>query len=162
MARQHLEIWATADTEAAMLRNISDLPEDDFADHGADECKRIYGLLGPAKEVPVRSWSNQKFLIQLFPSKSLSLGRLCVQRTHANLLIRKANRDDTPISWEELQQIKDDVGFGDYYCVEIYPPNADCVNVSNMRHLWLVPTDLLPFAWHRSDGPNFFNNRAGD
>ena len=43
------------------------------------------------------------------------------------------------ISWEVLQQIKNDVFGEDVLAVEVYPPQDDVVNRSNMRHLWASP-----------------------
>lgn len=45
----------------------------------------------------------------------------------------------SPLSWEELQEGKRDLGFGDCLAVEIYPPDAEVVNEANIRHLWVLP-----------------------
>jgi len=49
------------------------------------------------------------------------------------------------ITWEELQEIKNTVGYADQDCIELFPKKEDVVNVSNMRHLWVV--DQIDFAW---------------
>lgn len=46
------------------------------------------------------------------------------------------------ITWDQLQTIKSELGFGDWYAVEVYPANADLVNDANMRHLWMLETRL--------------------
>lgn len=113
-------------------------------------------VLGKAPLIyPTRAWKSRRFVVQLYEEPHRV--RLSVQRAGANAYIRPQNRDRRPISWEELMEVKRDVGFGDCWAVEVYPPEEDAVNVSDMRHLWLV--DDVPFAWRRSDGPNFFNNR---
>lgn len=43
------------------------------------------------------------------------------------------------LTWDELQAIKRDVGFGDWYGFEIYPPDQQVVNAANIRHLWISP-----------------------
>lgn len=54
------------------------------------------------------------------------------------------------ISWDELQHIKSVIGFPDRMAVEIYPKDADIVNVANMRHLWVLD-EPLPIGWTRGD-----------
>jgi hypothetical protein len=44
--------------------------------------------------------------------------------------------------------IKNAVGYQDRDAVEVYPSQTDVVNVSNMRHLWILP-EKLDFAWRR-------------
>jgi len=53
------------------------------------------------------------------------------------------------ITWEELQDIKNQVGYAKHDCVEIFPMECDEVNVSNMRHLWVMP-EPLPYAWRKA------------
>jgi len=50
------------------------------------------------------------------------------------------------ITWEELQSLKDQSGYGNCCAVEIYPPNKDIVNVANMRHLW-IPVEDPKYRW---------------
>ena len=39
-------------------------------------------------------------------------------------------------------QVKREIGFGDWYALEIFPRDGDIVNVANMRHLWMLATPL--------------------
>lgn len=48
------------------------------------------------------------------------------------------------VSWDTLQAIKSDLGFADAWAVEVYPPDDAVVNLTNMRHLWIMPSD---YAW---------------
>ncbi len=48
------------------------------------------------------------------------------------------------ITWDELQQLKDERLGTDATAVEFYPPAQSVVDELNMRHLWEVPQDLLP------------------
>ena len=50
------------------------------------------------------------------------------------------------ITWEELQEIKNEIGYEKFDCVEVYPAQKDEVNVSNMRHLWVME-EPVTFAW---------------
>ncbi len=54
------------------------------------------------------------------------------------------------MTWEELQEIKRQVGIGDFFAVEIFQRDKDIVNVANMRHLWVLP-DPLDFGWMTSE-----------
>lgn len=51
--------------------------------------------------------------------------------------------DNTPASWEELQEIKKEV-FGDYNMVEIYPKENNIINNANVRHLYYLKGVSLP------------------
>lgn len=60
----------------------------------------------------------------------------------------QANLEQDGISWDALQEIKGAVGYADRDAVEIYPRDADVVNVANMRHLWITP-EPIAFAWRK-------------
>ncbi|MGO8746204.1 MAG: hypothetical protein ACLQNE_09460 [Thermoguttaceae bacterium] len=53
------------------------------------------------------------------------------------------------ITWDELQQIKDEYLGPDVSAVEFYPPADGVVNELNMRHLWEVPNEMLPMRSRR-------------
>jgi len=48
------------------------------------------------------------------------------------------------VTWDQLQQIKDEYLGPEAAAVEFYPPATNVVNELNMRHLWEVPEDWLP------------------
>ncbi len=87
-------------------------------------------------------WRSREFLAQLYGHESLP--RLSVTRTSI-----KGDRWADGITWDELQRVKSECGFGGVDAVEVYPPDCDVVNVGNLRHLWLMPAPL-PFAWRRA------------
>lgn len=65
-----------------------------------------------------------------------------------SLLVQVYDDGEWPeLNWEDLQQAKQECGFGSSWAVELYPPDIDVVNVANMRHLWLVPEPK--FGWKR-------------
>ena len=53
------------------------------------------------------------------------------------------------IPWDDLQTIKNELLGKDATCVEVYPAEHELVNEANIRHLWEVPGDFLPFGLHR-------------
>ena len=87
-------------------------------------------------------WRSREYLVQVFEPKNGGQ-RMTVSRTSV-----EAGMWRDGISWDELQLLKRQCGFGDFWAVEIYPADADIVNVSNMRHLWILafPPD---FAWRK-------------
>lgn len=94
----------------------------------------------------IEVWASNRFLVQIF-EESEGVLRLSVNRVDVD---REGNwRQD--ISWDDLQGIKRAVGRGDRYAVEVYPMDADMVNVANMRHLWVLPVPL-PVGWFRRGG----------
>lgn len=97
-------------------------------------------------DAPSFVWRSRDFVVQLFADPSGKL-RLSVNRTELD----STGRWKDGITWDDLQRLKGEAGFGQLQAVEIYPPDGDVVNVSNMRHLWLM-AEPLPFAW-KNDVP---------
>ena len=94
----------------------------------------------------LRVWESSEFLVQMHAAQFPVLCRLTVNRTEI------VNEDwRAGISWEELQAIKRACGFGDRDAVEVYPADADIVNVGNLRHLWVFEVPLR-FAWRARGG----------
>lgn len=98
--------------------------------------------MGPQKAV----WRSRSFLVQVFDATSPAIARLSVNRTTL-----RGERWEDGISWDELQAIKNDCGYGIHDAVEVYPDARDVVNVANMRHLWILE-EKLPFAWRKKGG----------
>lgn len=95
----------------------------------------------------IEVWRSNKFLAQVFREEGEVL-RVSVCRAAIN---SEGSRWEDGISWEELQQVKREIGRGDKWAVEIYPADIDTVNVANMRHLWLL-SEAPAFAWRREAG----------
>lgn len=71
--------------------------------------------------------------------------RVSVNRT---LIEEETGRWVDGITWDELQEIKAQIGRQDAWAVEIHPPTDEVVDVANMRHLWLL--DEAPaYGWRR-------------
>ncbi|WP_051284266.1 DUF7694 domain-containing protein [Desulforegula conservatrix] len=95
----------------------------------------------------VEVWISRAFLVQVV-HESLDGYRLSVCRTS----VTAGGQYVDGITWEELQDIKRQVGMGDKYAIEVYPRDQDIVNVANMRHLFVLPQPLRIGWFKRSDG----------
>ncbi len=92
---------------------------------------------------PFEVWRSQAFRAQLFREPG-GWERVTVNRNAG------PNSHCFPdgISWDELQQIKAQIGRGERWAAELYPPEDEVVNIANMRHLWLLD-ERPPFGWTR-------------
>jgi hypothetical protein len=70
------------------------------------------------------------------------------KQTFRRLVVEKRSGKDK-IPWDVLQEIKNDLLGHEVVCVEVYPAEPNLVNEYNLRHLWEVPEDFLPFGLHR-------------
>jgi hypothetical protein len=96
---------------------------------------------------PLQCWRSSKYAVQLYNETAYpGMKRLSICRA----TVGTSGRWNDGLTWDELQAIKREVGFGDWYAIEVYPRDQDIVNVSNMRHLWLMPKPL-PIGWFKED-----------
>lgn len=96
---------------------------------------------------PIAAWRNNTFLVQAFAAPN-DVIRLSVNKTSVKGFTKKLHPIwSDGITWEELQAIKSELGYGQMWAVECYPPDDQVVNVANMRHLWLLPKPPN-FGWH--------------
>ena len=79
-----------------------------------------------------RAWRSRDYIVQEFIEAG-GVVRLSINRTKLN-----GNRWLDGIAWEEIQAIKNELGFFAQCAVELYPPVLDEINVGNMRHIWLL------------------------
>lgn len=89
-------------------------------------------------------WRSRTFLVQKFKAPPPALVRLSINRTTLS-----GDRWADNITWDELQAVKNEIGFFAQDAVEVYPPMRDVVNVANIRHLWIM-AEPLGFAWRRA------------
>jgi hypothetical protein len=94
-------------------------------------------------------WRSNRLLVQVCEEPGV-IARVSVNRT----LLGDDGRFVDGLTWEDLQAVKDAVGFAGFDAVEVYPRAADIVNVANMRHLWVLFDDSLPFAWRNMKQPD--------
>lgn len=91
-----------------------------------------------------RVWRSQGFLVQQYELANEPI-RLSINRAR----LADNGRWVDGITWDEIQRLKRECGYGDRYACELYPDDRDLVDVANVRHIWLL--DEAPsFAWRRS------------
>lgn len=84
---------------------------------------------------PLNVWLSNDYLAVLYEQRANGWRRLTVNRTRRDS--RRNWRDG--ITWDELQRVKNECLGEDVWCVENYPSEDKLVNVSNMRHLFVMP-----------------------
>jgi len=91
----------------------------------------------------VKVYQNPVFFVQVYENPT----RITVSKNKHKMSIRGPIWEDG-ITWDQLQDIKDSIGYADKWFVELYPPIDEVVNVANMRHLWLIdaPKD---YGWDK-------------
>lgn len=96
------------------------------------------------RENLIEVWMNRYFLVQIYREEN-GVKRLSILRAALKNDMGWADR----ITWDELQEIKNQCGFSDMAAVEVFPPSCDVVNVANMRHLWVLPS-VPSYCWRKS------------
>lgn len=84
-----------------------------------------------ARQAPKEGW-RRYYRVDIFPGQ-----------TYTRLRIQKRSGRDG-ITWDVLQQIKNDVLGEDVWAIEIFPPTSELVNEINARHLWTWAQPSLP------------------
>lgn len=92
---------------------------------------------------PTRVWRSRGFMVQQFERLGQPV-RLTIQRT----TLRADGEWMDEITWDDLQRIKREIGYGDRFAVEAYPEDRDVVNIANLRHLWLM-SETPAWAWRK-------------
>lgn len=108
------------------------MPEEDWPKSSDPRVKRI------------QVFRSRRYLVQIFEEDNFMLRMSACRST-----IDVNGRWEDGLTWDELQELKQEVGFGTAWAMEIYPPSARVVNVANMRHLWIMPQGVPPtFGWN--------------
>lgn len=94
----------------------------------------------------IEVWNSKRFLVQVFSENEGAL-RVSVCRTQ----IDDAGNWMTNISWDDLMQIKRDIGRAQFCALEVLPADYDIVNVANMRHFWILKDQF--FGWRNDRAP---------
>lgn len=94
--------------------------------------------------IPVKVWRSADYLAVLYVQRTDGMRRLAVNSTRRTANRKRQSGTDwrDGITWDELQRVKNECLGEDVWCVEVYPPESEKVDVSNMRHLW--PLDEAP------------------
>ena len=90
-------------------------------------------------------WTNKDFLVQI--NKEASGIRITINKLIYKVIKGEPIWDDG-ISWDQIQEIKSLVGYGDKWAVECFPPDQEVVNVANMRHIWIL-NNPPEYGWHK-------------
>lgn len=91
----------------------------------------------------VKAYRNKHFLVQVF--KEQFAIRLSINKAEIN---KTGTRWQDGITWDEIQNIKNKMGYGNSCAVEIYPPEKEKVDVANIRHIFILK-EAPPFMWKR-------------
>lgn len=113
---------------------MTPLPDDQWPPQGLTALCKSRGNL-------IEVWRSKEFLCQVFQEPN-NIVRLSVLRIE----MEKNGHWKDGISWDDLMRVKNEVGRGTAFAIEMYPADKDVVNVSNIRHLWIL-TEPLPFMW---------------
>lgn len=90
----------------------------------------------------IELWRSSTFLVQVHEHNE------AVLRVSTATVDKQKIPDRLP--WPVLQRLKREIGRGDWEAVEIFPADADQVNVDDMRHLWVFKNGMkLPFGFMR-------------
>jgi hypothetical protein len=95
----------------------------------------------------IEVWSNPDFLVQINQEKFNK--RITINKTTAIFIKGNPHWKDG-ITWDQIQEIKQLVGYGDHWAVECYPPDHHVINIANMRHIWILENPP-EFGWHKND-----------
>ena len=88
-------------------------------------------------------WRSSRFLVMIYRERPGVLW-MSVNRTEV-----KGSRWVDGITWDELQRLKREAGFGAMDAIEIYPRDEDVVDVANIRHLFILEDSLVEYGWRR-------------
>lgn len=136
---------------AQLRRHTSKLPADLTAVPQEQWPPNRYGS---TQSIRVGVFQSNRYLVQVFQELPMEIGgeRIGVRRITVNRVEVEKNLDwKDDIRWDDLQDIKRDLGMADNYAVEVYPADFDVVNVANMRHLWVLDRPL-PLGWVKQVG----------
>lgn len=98
-------------------------------------------------KAPVKVWESRKYLAQLYDVGAHE-GRTGMRLSVCRVTLLDNGMWEENLSWDELMQVKREIGCADMYAVEVYPRDEDIVNVANMRHLWILSTPLT-IGWFK-------------
>lgn len=93
---------------------------------------------------PFAVWRSRHFLVRFYKEPAPGvIGRLSILRTAV-----AGDRWADGITWDDIQRLKSETGHADTWAVEVFPADADVVNVANIRHLWLL-AEAPAYAWRK-------------
>lgn len=116
---------------------LKQVPPDSWPEQARDYKSKLINL-----------WRSRFYVVQEFEEGDGFI-RISITRTTIDV---KQGRWRDGITWDQIQAIKSEIGFGDRDAFEIYPSDLDTVNVANVRHLWILPEgEKLKQAWRKNE-----------
>ena len=94
--------------------------------------------LGIPEADAFRVFKSDRFLVQIRRHNYAVL--LCVCKCKFKKFGQGIEYADG-ITWDELQEIKNQCGYENSWLCEYYPPKDKLINVANIRHLWVMDKD---------------------
>lgn len=101
------------------------------------------------ERAPIRAWRSRDFLVQLYVDRHSGYQRLSVNRAELN----SDGGWKDGITWDDLQRLKREAGFGAHWALEVYPADDDLVYDANIRHLFLCP-ERPAMSWTSENAAN--------
>jgi len=95
----------------------------------------LWPKLVDPQNVPIKCLRSRGFFVAVYDERDFMLRLSCFRAD-----LQKDGHWKQDLTWEELQDLKRQAGYGDRCGVEVFPADADVVHVANMRHLFLLPS----------------------
>lgn len=140
------------------VKKKSTIRFDEFRSISEEAIRAGYLPIGLLDRIPTAVHVDRKrgWVVQVWTGMSATPGcintpwegtaRICVKHSKAkNVAQANSRKFDLPITWDELQEIKEWL-FPGRIALEVYPPADKVVDVANLRWLWVLPPSaVLPF-----------------
>lgn len=94
----------------------------------------------------IKAMRNKDFFVQIFKEEHAT--RLSINRTELN---KAGTRWRDGITWDEIYNIKNQLGYKDKCAVELYPPENKIVDVANIRHIFVLDNPPA-YMWMKLKG----------
>ncbi len=105
------------------------VPDDELA-QANENCALKFSGVAPRRSC----WISWFFFVQVYEGQD-GIIRLAITRNELD----ETGEWKDGITWDEIQQIKREIGYGELDAVEIFPADSRLVYVANVRHLWVYP-----------------------
>lgn len=90
----------------------------------------------------IEVWISRHFLVQVHTEAGGVL-RVSLNRTTLDHIGGWSQN----VSWDDLMEVKRQIGRGESYAVEVLPEDSNIVNVANLRHFWILPKPVC--GWRK-------------
>lgn len=80
-------------------------------------------------------WISKYFVVEVHKAKNSGDEVLCIYRTAKDAT---TSRNVGDITWDELMEVKRQVGRGQVFSIEVFPPDSEIIDTENVRHLFLI------------------------